>query len=48
VESEHLHNCFSELNVAHWRDEEGYVNSWYDVVGDTKENLWHDFFFEME
>jgi uncharacterized protein YfdQ (DUF2303 family) len=36
------------VNIAHYRDKEGYVTSWYDVVGDTAENHWHDFFFEMK
>ena len=36
------------MSIAHFRDKEGYMSSWYDVVGDPKENYWHDFFFEME
>lgn len=48
MEFESIIRCFADISIAHFRDDEGYVSSWYDVVGDPAENHWHDHFFEMK
>jgi hypothetical protein len=39
VESTNLQTCFSQYEIGHYRDPEGYVRSWYD-----EDNLWEDLF----
>lgn len=34
VEHKHLIECFQQIDIAHYREDQGYKHSWYDVEGD--------------
>ena len=46
VEFSFVSKCFSEMSITHFRDNEGFISSWYDVVEDTSGG--HSFYFDME
>ena len=40
-------DCFERFSVAHYRKDEGYRNSWYDVIGDDQEMKYRPFYFTV-